>query len=175
MSDVLDQQSGEAEPQQDDGPNLKQLRELAKKGEKAEASEARAEAAERRIAILESGIDTATPLGKFFTENFKGDVSDLEAMKAAATELGVTFRDGAEPVVTDTPPEPNGTDERRVLAADSPADTGVEVNPVEEATKQFFVDHQTGATWENAAGTWMAKQAGAALAGDQRVIVPDRP
>ena len=51
----------------DEGPNMARLRELAKRGEAADAAEARAYAAEKRVAILESGIDVSTPQGKSWT------------------------------------------------------------------------------------------------------------
>ena len=166
MSDTF---ATDTEP--DEGPNMARLRELAKRGEAADAAEARASAAERRIAILESGIDTTTPLGKFFTESFQGDLTDVEAVKTAATELGVPFV-GQESVVEDTP-EPNGTEDRQALAAESPADTGVEANPFTTATDQFNALVASGQTQENAMAGYIAALAGAAIAGDSRVIVGD--
>ena len=53
----------------EDTPNIKQLRELAKKAEIADEAEARAVIAERKIAVLESGVDTSTPLGNFFVDH----------------------------------------------------------------------------------------------------------
>ena len=87
--EALGQQSGS---QQNTPGWRKALQEDAEKGKQAvkdaEAAQARAEAAERKAAILEAGVDLTTPLGKYFAENYKGDAT-AEAVKDAAGVIGV--------------------------------------------------------------------------------------
>lgn len=166
MSDTLD--AGAETPE--DGPNMKQLRELAKKGEQAEKALAEANDLRREVAVLKSGIDAETPLGKMFLKAYDGDPADVEAMRTAAAEVGVPFK-GEAPAPADTPPEPNGTEDRQALASEAPADTGVQENPIEAAQKKFLSDMQTGKTWSDAAGGFVGQLAQAAAAGDSRVLV----
>ena len=87
--EALGQQNGS---QQNTPGWRKALQEDAEKGKQAikdaEAAQARAEAAERKAAILEAGVDLTTPLGKYFAENYKGDAT-AEAVKDAAGVIGV--------------------------------------------------------------------------------------
>lgn len=91
MSDANanDQQQNDDDAQGDD--NLAQLRKAAKEGKSAVSEN---EQLKRKIALLETGIDTSTPLGKFFATNYSGELT-VEAITAAATELGLTPGDGA--------------------------------------------------------------------------------
>ena len=70
----------------------KALIEDAEKGKEAvkQAAEAqaRADAAERKAAILEAGVDLSTPLGKYFAENYKGE-PNADAVKDAAGVIGI--------------------------------------------------------------------------------------
>jgi hypothetical protein len=168
MSDTLDT---ETETPQEESPDIKQLRKLAKQGEKAAELEAEATKLRQELAIVRSGIDADTPLGKLFLKGYDGDLTDVDSMKAAAQEVGVPFKEGSAPVVAEDTPAPNGTEERQVLAAESPADTGVQTNPVEEGIKRFYADQGRGDTWDTAAAKFLGSQAEAALAGDSRVIV----
>ena len=74
---------------EDGDPNLRQLREKAKRADEAEAALA---AAQRENAMLKSGVDLDTPQGDFFTRSYQGDLDDIEALKAEAQRLGVPFR-----------------------------------------------------------------------------------
>lgn len=79
MSDDNDTQV-EEEPD-----HIKALREQAKSGK---ASEAKANELERKVAILEAGINTSTPLGQMFLKSYDGElVSD--AIKEAASAVGL--------------------------------------------------------------------------------------
>lgn len=70
----------------------KQLEEDAKQGKEAvkaaAEAQARADAAERRAALIEAGIDVSTPIGKYFADNYKGDAT-VDAVKDAAGVLGL--------------------------------------------------------------------------------------
>lgn len=170
--DVNDEQTGE-EPSEEGNQNLRQLRQLAKKGEKAEALEAEAAQLRRDLAIARSGIDESTPIGKLFLKGFDGDWSDPDAVKAAAEEAGVPFKDGAKPEgETETPPpEPTGTDERRALAAEANPEDGEEhKHPTVAANEAFKAEMERGRDEDTAMGAWVATKAAAAINGDQRAI-----
>ena len=46
----------------------------------------------RERALLQSDIDFEHPLGRYFVEHFKGDPSDVDALKVEAQRLGVPFK-----------------------------------------------------------------------------------
>lgn len=52
------------------------------------AKAAEAEAAQRKLAFIEAGIDVNSPTGKLFAKAYDGEFS-LDAVKAAATEYGL--------------------------------------------------------------------------------------
>ena len=52
------------------------------------AKAAEAEAAQRKLAFIEAGIDINTPTGKWFAKAYDGEFS-LDAVKQAATEYGL--------------------------------------------------------------------------------------
>jgi hypothetical protein len=65
MSDDLDE-----EPNED--PTPKQLRDAAKRGKEAEA---RAEAAERKLAFADAGLDLADERSQYFIDGYKGPMT----------------------------------------------------------------------------------------------------
>lgn len=65
--------------------NLQMLR---AKAAKFDEETARAAELERKVAIADAGIDLRTDLGKFFAENYQGDL-DTVTLKAEATRLRV--------------------------------------------------------------------------------------
>ena len=60
-------------------------------------------ALERRDAIREAGIDTSSPLGKFFADKYDGEPT-AEAVKAAAIAAG--FVETGDPAPGQTAPDP---------------------------------------------------------------------
>jgi hypothetical protein len=175
VTDTLD--TGEGDGQQDpqgDNPNIRQLREKAKAADEALAALAQAK---RENVILRSGIDVDSKLGQMFLKAYDGDLDDIEALKAAAKEIGVPFR-GEQPAQeagtgngSEDPPEPTGTPERQALASEAPADTGESPNPVEIARERFKASLGEGATEEAAQADFINTLARAAIEGDRRVIV----
>ena len=167
MSDTLT--DGETEAAPEDSANVKQLREKALRVDEATTALA---AAQRKIAVLESGIDAETPLAKMFLKAYDGDFADTEALIAAAKEIGVPMKGVAvvEPVVDETP-EPNGTETRQELAAGAPADTGVSPDPNKVARDVFDASIAAGKSSEAAVGEMLASLAQAGLANDARVLV----
>lgn len=183
MTDTLNQGT---EPEAGEGTENGNIRLLREKASKADELQAQLDQIQRERGIEKSGIDTGTKLGQFFLENFKGDVADIEAVKAAAKELGVPFigapasetptgdpQPGAEGE-TGTPPENNGTAERRELANGAPPDLGESPDPRAGALESAQEALKRGATEEAAAGNWVNQMAAAAQAGDPRVIVADQ-
>jgi hypothetical protein len=169
VSDTLTNGEEPADP--NENPNLKLLREKAKTADEATAALA---IAQREIAVLKSPIDAESPLGKFFLQSYTGDITDTDALLAAANEIGVPMKGAA---VTkpegevETPPEPNGTEDRQELAAGAPADTSVSPDPNKVAKDTFDAAIAAGKTEEAARGEMLQVIAQAGLAGDPRVLV----
>ena len=153
-------------------PNIKQLRERAKRTEDAEAA---LQAANRKVAILESGLDVESPIGQLFVKGYDGEFT-AEALKAEAEKYGVPIK-GAAPAtetVVEEPTEPTGTAERTALSDGAPADTGEDLDPRETSRKNFDTALAAGAPRDVAAGAMLNELANAAHRGDERVIVKDR-
>lgn len=151
-----------------DDPNLKLLREKAKRADESESALA---AARRENAMLRSGIDLESPLGEFFVKSYDGDPTDIDALKAKATELGVPFKgavvDPVEPAETE---EPTGTDQRRTLSDGAIPDAAEDEHPDKTAKDTYDRLMSEGAPQDQAAGEYLAIRARAAMAGDKRVI-----
>ena len=163
MSDTFttdDDTSGESQ----ENPNLKLLREKAKT-----ADEALKQVADlsRKLAVIESGIDAETPMGKLFLKAYDGEAS-ADAIKAAAAEYGILPKGAPAEVVEDS--TDSGTEVREALADASPADTGESPDPNMTARDLFNKGMADGMTEEAAAGLMVSSLAQAAMAGDPRVI-----
>lgn len=170
MSDTSTQVDGDPEAGNENG-NIKLLREKAARADEATAALA---ASQREIAMLRSGVDLESPLGQFFVESYQGDPSDVDALKAKATELGVPFKgqpQATETQVVEETTEPTGTAERSALSDGAPADTGEDRDPRELAKEHFDRRMAEGAPREQAAGEALNITANAAMRGDKRVIV----
>lgn len=178
MTDTLDADGNPITPPGEESPNMKRMRELAEKGQQAEEALARAATLERENALLRSGVDTETPLGKLFAKAYDGE-NDPEAIKAAATEAGIplvgTTTPPAEGAQTPPPEEPTGTEQRQQLAAGAPADTGEMPHPNTIARQIFDKEMESGGTWEEAAGLMIASKSAAAMSGDLRGTVRQGP
>ena len=183
MTDTLDAGTGTppegGDPAGGDGANMKRMRELAEKGQRAEELEAQMAATTKENAFLRSGIDIDTPLGAMFFKAFDGDATDVEALKAQAVEMNIPFRTGAAPTPAAgdpaTPPESTGTEQRQQLANGAPADTGEQPHPNTVARQIFDTEMAAGGTWEDSAGMMIASKAAAAMSGDLRGTVPEKP
>ena len=139
---------------------------------------ATARAAQRELAFVKAGIDTSTKLGQLFAKSFEGDLSDIEAIKAEAKELGIikieTPAAPAETTPTETAPPPpadSSASERSALANGATSDDGSGVDPRQTALSRAEEALKQGAPFDRAAGGLVAELARAAQAGDQRVIV----
>lgn len=77
--------------QDDDGgrnPVRDRMKQLETELAEVRAKAAEAEAAQRKLAFIEAGVDVNTPTGKLFAKAYDGEFS-LDAVKAAATEYGL--------------------------------------------------------------------------------------
>lgn len=150
-------------------PNLKLLREKAKRTDESESALA---AARRENAMLRSGIDLESPLGEFFVKSYDGDPTDIDTLKAKATELGVPFTnatvvDPVDPVETT---EPTGTEQRSALSDGAAADAPEDEHPDKIAKDTYDRMMAQGAPQDHAAGEYLAIRARYAMQGDKRVI-----
>jgi hypothetical protein len=77
--------------------------ELRKEKQARKAAEEKAAAFERRDAIRDAGIDTSSPLGKFFADKYDGEPT-ADAVKAAAIAAG--FVETGDPAPGQAVPDP---------------------------------------------------------------------
>lgn len=104
------------------------IRVLRTQAGEATANAARAEAAERRIAFLEAGVDTTSDIGVLFVDAYKGELT-TDAIVAAATKVNALR---PAPVAA-TPPAGEG----QTPPATPPATPTQTYNPVEAAMQQL--------------------------------------
>jgi hypothetical protein len=161
-----------------ENPNIRQLREQAKAGREATAAN---EALQREVAFLKAGIDTDSKLGKLLFRSYEGDLTDIETLKAEATELGAIKvveqtteggESGEAGGESEGSQEPTGSSERRDLASGATVTDNQEVDPNQVAHQAFESAMSRGETWETAAGEMFHSLAEAAAAGDRRVVLP---
>ena len=69
----------------EEAEHIRNLREKAKAGD---AAAAKASELERKVAVLEAGINTSTPLGQMFLKSYDGEL-ESEAIKTAAQAVGL--------------------------------------------------------------------------------------
>ena len=77
--------------------------ELRKEKQARKAAEEKAATYERRDAIRDAGIDTSSPLGKFFADKYDGEPT-ADAVKAAAIAAG--FVETGDPAPGQAAPDP---------------------------------------------------------------------
>lgn len=158
----------------DEQDPTERIAELETQLQASKGTETELAGAKRELAFAKAGVDTDSKLGKMLFQTYDGDLSDVAALKAEATELGLLT---AEP-----PPEGGagadeganedlGTETRRALANGSTADTGVQEDPMERtlAEARDHLDNH-GYSFEKAAGHLINQRANAALGGDARVL-----
>lgn len=156
--------------------NIRLLREKAAKADEATAAHA---ALQREVAFLKAGIDTDSKLGKLLFKSYEGDLTDIEALKTEATEIGaIQAAAPAEQASAEQSSaedhEPTGSTQRQELAAGAPADTGEKLHPWKSAQEVFDRSMSDGETWEHSAGMALNALANAAQSGDVRATVPGR-
>ena len=160
----------------DEGNDLRNLRNKAKRADKLEKENAELMERARRGAFLEAGVDVKSPIGALFMRAYDGELEE-EAIKAAYAELGQapsSDDDGGE-----EPPDPDveGTRQRQALATGAASDDGeMPVTPVRgrdgRAVKAGKEALERGVPRDDAAGIAFGELVGAAAEGDRSVIIP---
>ena len=163
MSDTF---TTDEDPAQQENHNLKLLRE---KAERADSLTAQLAQAERKNAILESGIDTSSKVAELFLKSWDGE-NNPEAIKAAAAEYGIPLKGEAPAEVVEELVD-SGTDLRNELADGVQVGNEPAPDPNQVALENFKTAIASGATEEKAAGIFFNTLAEAASRGDERVIV----
>lgn len=162
MSDEQNQQTEEPE-------HIKALRDKAKQADSISAEKS---ALERKVAVLEAGVNTSTPLGQMFLKSYEGDLT-AEAIQAAAAEVGLVQ---GQP---DPQPEPGspGTPEaeaqsvRNELGVSQPAPFEEEVKPAKDRAWDVFSDsRKQGMREEDARAEAFASFIEAGLKGDKSAL-----
>jgi hypothetical protein len=67
------------------------IRVLRQKAKRTDVIEAELHAANRKIAILEAGLDVESPVGELFVKVYDGETSP-EALRAAADKYGIPIK-----------------------------------------------------------------------------------
>jgi hypothetical protein len=138
------------------------LREAARLGKEAQA---RAEALARENLFLRAGVDLDNKVGQMLYKTWDGN--DIDALKAEASELGVTV--GTRPVFT--PEEAQQQQFRQTLTGPPPVMTTQETpHPTETAVRQFHEDRKKGIPLETAQLAAFDRVFAAAASGDKRAI-----
>lgn len=164
--DDFDDPTDEGTEDTDPSALVKKLRNELKARDKALTE---ANAAKRELAFVRAGIDTSTKLGQLFAKSFEGDL-DVEAIKAEAKELGIFNAPKTEAEEPDPAPD-NSAQERSSLATGATGDDGSGVDPRQQGLARAQEAMAKGATFEAAAGGFVAELAKAAMSGDQRVVI----
>jgi hypothetical protein len=154
-----------AEGGEDDSPVIKQMRAQLK--EQADQLKSKS-AAERELAFIKAGVDTAHPVGQLLLESFHGDLSDIEGLKARAGELGVLnvanaagnaaaqAGQGGEQI----PLEPTGSAQRHELsgAGAEPPNPNAKPDPAIRAKEAFDRAVKAQASNEDAMAIWFGEK-----------------
>lgn len=159
-----------------------QIRAMERDAKSARQAQAAASAATRELAFVKAGVDTDSKLGKLLLASYDGEM-DPVAIKSEWEDIG-----GIKPPAssTETPSDPTGdtgdddivitppegTQERQGLASGAQGDTGEEPNP-DPRKVALQAGHDAvanGAPHDEAMGVMLNRLAGAAAAGDERVI-----
>lgn len=139
MSDIDPDDNEQPEPD-DRKAELKELREAAERGKKAQQE---AETARRELAFAKAGIDTDAGVGKLLFQSFQGDPTK-EAVLAAAEEYGINVG-AAEPPAPAIPEEERTQTRERANLATGAEVPGLEAEP-DPIAKGYAEFHELRAT-----------------------------
>ena len=157
--------------QQQQREDLRDMRRAARRGNQEKA---RADAAERKLAMVQAGIDISSPIGALFVEGYKGP-TDLETLKAEAAKVpGLIVP--ATPAPTDEPPPPaeptdqGDTDVRDTLHSGGMPPDNTPADPIKAAIDRGTETIEKGGDEEDGlvAGFRTLYEAGAS--GDDRAL-----
>lgn len=151
------------DPDYDDGPSAAEIQAQAD----AQAATARAEAAERQLALVSAGVDITTPTGRMFLDAYKGELNP-EAIKASATEVGAIR--APEPVVEEKPDNTEADERLNLGAGAAAAYVPDDAHPAQAGMAEFDAALARGETRERAASYVVQSLLTAAVNGDQRAM-----
>lgn len=164
------------EHEEPDESGLPALRRKAKAGDRAISENLDLH---KQLAFLKAGIDPdSSKIAKGFYETWKGDVTDIAALKAEAVEWGL-LKDGDKPTPTEeevVSPERAAEDARRaavqdVLTGGRPGGTEAPTpHPRHAAMEKYHTDVRAGKDPKAAAVEAFQQVLGAASQGDRRVF-----
>lgn len=160
----------EPESDGDESPAIRQLRDALKreqdKNKELETAVAGSTVIVRENLMLKAGVDTSTPVGKFFADKYDGDL-DEDSVKTAAAQVGALKPDTPTPTIT--PEEADQTRERQALGADaSPGGVPPAEDDLEAGFAEFHARKARGQTTEKAAPAIFDRLIAAANEGDPR-------
>ena len=158
----------------EDPEHIQKLRQDAKRGREADVALA---AASRKIAILEAGISTSTPLGQMFLKSYDGELT-TEAIKAEAAAIGLIDSSEApsakEPGADPRSPEAEYTNARGALDLGQAAPVEQPTsNAVDNAYKIFDDARKKGTRTEEARTEAFLSLISQAARGDKTAIFDD--
>ena len=140
---------------------IRELEENAKKGKQAASLE-------RELAFVKAGIDTDKGLGKFFFENYKGELNK-DAVLSAAAELGIVEAQTKDPQITEE--EKNSTRERQNVSQGAATQTDKPTkHPREEALDNALAAQKQGATMEQSGAAYLNTLVKRYAEGDKRAV-----
>jgi len=159
--------------------NREQIRALERDAKLTREATARAETAERELAMMRAGLDLSTPAAQFFAQHYSGEL-DADAVRAEAARLGlIVSTDTPAPTPTPEPvteqPVTTLTDVRDLISTGATGDTGAPppARPVREvAREEAEAMMKQGASTEDAQAAFFRRLAHAASEGDRTVIIP---
>lgn len=151
---------------QQETPVIRQMRERIEAMD-AELKESRS--AKRELAFIKAGVDTTTKQGQYFMKAYEGDLSDIEALKSEATEVGVLQAVPSNTPTAEGSTAPGavnletGSELRQAVASGAVPQDGTGPSPAMKAQAAYdFVISQRG-TDEDARAAWIASKAQSAM------------
>lgn len=151
--------------QDDQNPDIKDLRRAADDGK---AARAEAEQARRELAFVKAGVDTDSKLGKLLLKTYEGDLT-TDAIKAEAAELGLGQPAGGNDQASEQ--DRAQTRERTDLASEPDVSQSEGPDPNKVARTSFEEARNNGESREMAAGAYLSEMLRAAHSGDKRVLL----
>lgn len=145
FDDDLDDDDPEPQGQPQQRDELRDMRRAARRGNQEKA---RADAAERKLAMVMAGIDISTPIGALFVDGYKGP-TDLETLKAEAAKVPGLIQAAAPPPADEPPPPPEppdqgDTDNRDILHSGGIPPDNTPPDPIKAAIERGTVRIEEG-------------------------------
>ena len=165
--------SDEQNTQDQEPEHIKALREKAKTADSIASEKS---ALERKVAILEAGVNTTTPVGQMFLKSYDGDLT-AEAIKAAAAEVGLVE---GQPAPAPEPGAPGTAEQEQqdIRQGLSTGDMAPHEEPVKSAKDRawdvFNQSRKEGMREEDARNEAFATFIAAGIQGDKTALYNER-